>query len=104
MYERAGDDQLLPHAVAIALHELVRPIIEIEQRHELAAAVVDLVAVLPVQPGNESKKLRARQLLVDERTVRNKSELRFRGERILGKIDAGEVDGPGSRLENAGNH
>src|SRR4029079_5861037 len=32
VYERAGDDQLLAHTVAVALDELVAPFLEVEQR------------------------------------------------------------------------
>src|SRR5215216_2472704 len=46
MYERTRDDQLLAHAVAVALHELVPPVFEIEEGEELARPVLDLLAIL----------------------------------------------------------
>src|SRR4051812_26462008 len=104
MDERARDDQLLAHTVAVALDELVGPILEIEEGHELATAVLDLGTILSVKSSHEAQELHARELLVDERPVRNESELRFRGERILVEVDAGEMDGSGRRLENAGDH
>ena len=42
VHERARDDELLPHAVAVALDELVALVLEIEQRQQLARAVLDL--------------------------------------------------------------
>ena len=57
VHERARDDELLPHAVAVALDQLVAPFLEIEQRQQLARAVLDLVALLPVQAGDEAQEL-----------------------------------------------
>ena len=102
--ERAGDDELLPHAVAVALDQLVGPLLEIEQRHQLAPAVLDLVAVLAVQSSDEAQEFRAGELLVDERPVGNESEFRFCGERILGEIDSREVNGARGRLEDSRDH
>src|SRR5438105_6368692 len=48
MDERAGDDQLLAHPVTVALHQLVGPLLQIEQSHQLASTMLDLVSVLPV--------------------------------------------------------
>src|SRR5207248_4216042 len=36
MHERARDDELLPHAMAVALDQLVAPFLEVEQRKELS--------------------------------------------------------------------
>ena len=66
--------------------------------------MLDLVAVLSVQPGDEAQKFGAGELLVDERAVGNEAKFRFRGERVLGEIDPREVNRAGSRLEDAGDH
>src|SRR5258706_13509292 len=71
MNERARDYQLLPHAVTVALDQLVGPFLEIEQRHQLATTVLDFVAVLAVQARHEPEKFRAGKLLIDERAIRN---------------------------------
>ena len=90
MHERARDDQLLPHAVAVALHQLVAPLLEVEQREQLARAVLDLRPFLIVQAGDEAQELRARELLVDERPVGDEAELALRGDRIGGDVDAAD--------------
>ena len=61
--------------MAIALDQLVGPFLQIEQRHQLATAVLDLVAILAVQSRHEAEKLGTRQLLIDERTVGNETQL-----------------------------
>src|SRR4029079_13499389 len=104
MNERARDDQLLPHSVAVALDELVGPILEIEQRHQLASAVLDLVSVLSVQSGDETKEFRAGELVVDEGSVGNEAELRFRGQGILCEADSRGWSVPTRRLANPGDH
>ena len=104
MHERARDDQLLAHAVAVALDQLVAPLLEIEQREQLARAVLDLRPVLVVQPGDEAQELGARQLLVDERAVGNEAELALRGDRIGDDIDAADVHGAARRPQDAGDH
>src|SRR5450759_2425590 len=104
MNERARDDQLLPHPVTVALDQLVGPFLQIEQRHQLATAVLDLVAILAVQSRHEAEEFRAGQLFVDERTVGNETQLRFCGERILGEIDSREVNGARRWLENSRDH
>src|SRR6266550_3767943 len=102
--EGAGDDQLLSHTVAVALDKLVGPFLEVEQRHQLASPVLDLVTILSVQPGDETQKFGAGELLVDERAVGNEAEFRFRGERIFGEVDSREVNRAGSRLQDPGDH
>ncbi len=90
--------------MAVALDQLVGPFLEIEQRHQLATAVLDLVAILSVQASHEAEKLGPGQLFVDERAVGNEAQLRFRGERILSEIDSREMDAPRRRLENSRDH
>ena len=90
--------------MAVALDQLVGPFLQIEQRHQLATAVLDLVAVLAVQSRHEAEEFRAGELFVDERTVGNETEFRFCGERILGEIDSREVNGARGRLEDSRDH
>src|ERR1044072_4611228 len=75
MHEGARDDQLLPHAVAVALDQLVAPLLEIEQGEQLARAMLDMIAFLVVQTSDESQELTARELLVDEWAIGNETEL-----------------------------
>ena len=75
MDERARDYELLPHPVAVALDQLVSPLLEIEQRHQLSSPVLELVTVLPVKPADEAQEFSAGKLLVNEGTVRNKPKL-----------------------------
>ena len=104
MHKRARDDQLLAHAMAVALHELVRPLLEVEQREQLSRSVLDLRSVLVVESRDELEELRARQLFVDERAVGNEPELALRGDRIVDDIDAADVDGAARRPSNSGDH
>src|SRR5450432_359555 len=102
--KRARDDQLLPHPVAVALHELVAPFEQIEQRQQLRHAALDQRPILPVQPGDEAQELRARELLVDERTIWDVAEHRLRRDRILRDIDAVDVHCSRRRLQNPRDH
>ena len=92
MHERARDDELLPHAVAVALDELVAPLLEIEQRQQLARAMLDLRPFLVVQARDEAQELRAGQLLVDEGSIRDEPEPALRRDRIADQIDAADAD------------
>src|SRR4051812_37637679 len=104
MNERAGDDQLLAHSVTVALHQLVSPLLEIEQREQLIAATPDLFSILSVQSGDEAKNPGARQLLVDERRIGNEPQLRFRLDWILCQIVSADLHCPRRRLEDARDH
>ena len=104
MHERTRDDQLLAHAVAVALHQLVAPILEIEQRQQLPRAMLHLGAFLIVQAGHEAQELRAGQLLIDEWAVGNESEPLLRTDRIGEKIHAGDGDLSVRRTQDAGDH
>src|SRR6266568_1056858 len=75
MNERARDYELLPHPVAVALDQLVCPLLEIEQRHQLASPVLELVTVLPVKPADEAQEFSTGELLVNKWAVGNEAEL-----------------------------
>ena len=104
MHERARDDELLAHAMAVALDQLVAPFLEIEQREQLACAMLDLRSALVIQPGDEAQKLCPGELLVDEWSIRNEAELRFRRGWIGHDVDAGDLDASSRRPKNASNH
>src|SRR6266550_2200739 len=63
--ECTRDDQLLPHPVAVALDELVTPLLEIEQRHQLAPTMLDVVTILTVEASDKAQELGAGEFLVD---------------------------------------
>jgi hypothetical protein len=90
--------------MAVALHELVTPFLEIEQRQQFAGSVLDLRPVLVIQARDEAKKLRTGELLINEGTVGDEPELALRGDRLRGQIDAADVHCPGRRPQNAGDH
>ena len=90
--------------MAVALYQLVGPLLQIEERHELASAVLHLVTILSIQTCHESQELGTRQLLIDERPIGDEPELRFRGQRILGEVYSGEVNGSRCRLQNSRDH
>ena len=104
MHERARDDELLTHAVAVALHELVAPLLEIEEREQLAGTMLHLEPALIVQAGDKPKELRARELLVDEGPIGDEAELRFRRARVNDDVDARDLDAPRGRPQYAGDH
>ncbi len=103
VHEGARDDELLPHAVAVALDQLVAPFVEIEQREELARAMLDHRPVLLVQPRDESKKLGAGQLLIDERPIGDEAQLALGGDWICRDVDPADLHGAAGRSQNAGN-
>src|SRR5688572_1900471 len=102
--KRARDDELLPHAVAVALHQLILPFEQVEEGEELTQSPLHRLAALVVQAGDESEKFRAGELLINERSVRDEAELRFGRDRIHRDVDAGDTDRPRGRLENPGDH
>ena len=99
--ERARDDELLPHAVAVALHQLVTPFLEVEECEQLSPATFDFRPRLAVQARDEAKELDARKLLVDERPVRDESQLLLRRNGFGGQVDAGDAHGAGRRSQNS---
>jgi hypothetical protein len=104
VHEGAGDDQLLAHAMAVALHELVAPGLEIEQRQQLTGAVLHLGALLVVQAGDEAQKLCAGELLIYERAVRDEAELHLGPHRILRQVHTGNGHLATGRAQDAGDH
>src|SRR5438128_6327482 len=104
MDERARDYELLPHPVAVALDQLVSPLLEIEQRHQLSSPVLELVTVLPVKSANEAQEFSPGELLVNEWAVGNEAELRFRSEWIFGEIDSREMNAAGGGLQDSRDH
>ena len=91
--------------MAVALHELVAPLLEVEQREQLARAVLDLRPVLVVQAGDEAQELGAGELLVDERAVGDESEPLLGADRIASARSTPAIDDrAGRRAEDPGDH
>ena len=90
--------------MAVALDQLVAPLLEIEQRKELPYPVLDLCPALIVQAGNEAQEFCARELLVDKRPIGNEAELRFRRARIGNDVDACDLDPSAGRAQDSGDH
>src|SRR5438034_3521406 len=74
MHERARDDEFLPHAVAVALDQLLTPLLEVEQREQLPGTVLDVRTFLVVESCHETEKLDPGELLVYERAIRDEAE------------------------------
>src|ERR1051326_40933 len=104
VHERARDDQVLTYPVAVALDQLVAPLLEIKECQQLPRAVLDGRPALIVQPRDEAKKFRARELFIDEGSIGNESELRLGRAWIRDDIDAPDLDMTARRTKDARNH
>jgi hypothetical protein len=104
MHEGAGDDQLLPHPVAVALDELVAPFLEVEQRQQLARSALHRRALVAIEARHEAQELHRGELLVDERPVGNEAQRRLGGRWILGDVDTGDAHPAAARPQDAGDH
>jgi len=102
--QRARDDELLAHAVAVRLDQLVFPARQLEDFEELRDTPLDDVPLLPVQACDEPQELRAGELVVDERPVRDEAEPHLGGERIPVDVVAAEQDAALRRPQNSGDH
>src|SRR5438552_3587281 len=88
--------------MAVALDEPVAPLLEVAQREQLARAMLDLRHFLVVQAGDETEKLGAGELLVDEGTVGDESELHLRGDRIPRDVDIADFHFAARGTQDAG--
>jgi hypothetical protein len=104
VHEGTRDDQLLPHAVAVALHQLVAPRLEVEQREQLARPMLHLGARLIIEASHEAQEFCARELLVNEGAVGNEAELHLRAHGIARQVHAGNRDAPAGGTQDAGDH
>ena len=104
MNQRARDDELLPHAVAVRLGELVLPGRQVEQLEQLVHAALDGRALLAVQRRDEAQELGAGELVVDERAVGDEAHPRLRLARLPLQVVAADLDHAARRLEDAGDH
>jgi hypothetical protein len=102
--ERRGDEELLAHAVRIALDELVTPLTESEQVQQSLPATLGLRAITSPQPGHEPEELSARQLLVQVGAVGNVADLRLGLLGLVGHVDAVDEDLTGGGAEHPGHH
>ena len=96
MHERARDDQLLAHAVAVALDQLVLHSARSKSASSSRHPLLDGVAILVVEAGDESQELRAGELLVDEGAVGDEAELRLGRDRLDGEVDPRDVNRSGA--------
>src|SRR5581483_10717690 len=90
--------------VAVALDQLIAPLLEVEYGEQLARAFLDVRATLAEQAGDEAQELGAGQLLVDEWPVRNESEDRLGGDGVGDDVDAGNAHRARGRAEDARDH
>ena len=81
VHQRARDDQLLAHAVAVGLGELALPGRQLEQLEQLVDAALDRRALVAVERRGEAEELPAGELVVDERPVGDVAEPRLGLER-----------------------
>jgi hypothetical protein len=102
--DRARDDQLLPHPVAVRLDQLVLPVGQLEEIEQLVHPLLDGLPLLPVERGHEPQELRARQLVVHVGPVRDEPQPRLGRHRGAGDVVAADRDGSRGRLQDAGDH
>ncbi len=104
MHQGAGDDELLAHAVAVGLDQLVLPCRQLEQVEQLVDPFLDRCPVLAVEPGDEAEELPAGEFLVDERAIRDEPEPGLGRHRGGQQIVATQPDAAGRGSEDAGDH
>jgi hypothetical protein len=104
VHQRAGDDELLPHAVAVGLGQLILPAGELEQLQQLVDTPLDRGSLLAIQGGREAEKLTTGQLVVDEGPIRNEAEASLGLERPAQDVDSADLNRSAGRPENAGDH
>jgi hypothetical protein len=99
--QRRRHDEALLHAVRVALGQFVAPFVEVEERQQLAGAVLHLGAFLSVESGHEAQELGAREFLVHVRAVRHEAAQRFGAQRLGVQIEAAQAHAAGARFEQA---
>src|SRR5438105_5770190 len=91
MDQRARDDQLLAHPVAVRLDQLVLPARQLEHLEQLGDPPVHGVTFLAVQGRHEPQELGPRELVVHERPVRDEAEPLFGRDPIAAKQRLGFI-------------
>src|SRR5688500_10859358 len=104
VHERARDDELLPHPVAVALDQLVAPLLEIEQRQQLTRAVLHARTFLVIETRDELQEFAAREFFINERPIGDEAELHLRDDGIHRDVDAADLDAAARGTQNAGDH
>src|SRR6185436_679380 len=102
--EGSTHHETLFHAVREAFDEFVFPPAELEEVEHLADARPDPVAVESVQSAVKTEEFAGGELLVDERTVRDVPQRRFRRLGMRGKVVIVHHDAARGRLEQPRNH
>ena len=94
VHQRAADDQLLPHPVAVGLGQLVLPGGQVEDLEQLVDPALHGGAVLAIERGGEPEELAAGELVVDERPVGNESDAGLGLERVPQHVHAAHQTEP----------
>src|SRR5207237_1338297 len=92
------------HALAVTLDQLVAPLFQIEQRQQLSAPMLDVLPVLAVQSADESQKLDAGELLVNEGAIGNESKNSFCRDWVGGDVDSANAHGASGWPEDSRDH
>ena len=104
VHQGAGDDHLLPHAVAVRFGQFVAPGGQLEQLEQFVDAALHGLPLLTIEGGHEAEELRTGQLVVDKRPVGDKPQYGFGGHRVgVDVLSAHSNDARGGP-EDAGDH
>ena len=104
VHQRAGDDQLLPHPVAVRFGELVLPAAQLEQLEQLVDPALDDRSFLSIQRRREAEELRTGQLVVDEGPVGNVPQPSLGHQRMALNVFARDVHGAGASAQDSRDH
>ncbi len=104
MDQRARDDQLLAHPVAVGFHQLVLPVRQLEHVQQLGDSTLDRVAFLAVQRRHEAQELGPGELVVDERPVWNEAEARLGRDRVHLHVVAAQEHPAVGGAQDTGDH
>jgi hypothetical protein len=104
VHQRARDDQLLPHSVAVRFGQLIFPPGQLEQLEQLVNAALHNRSLLAVEGRRKAEELRSCELIVDERTVRDETEASLGLERPAVDVDASDFHSPAGGAQNSGDH
>ena len=104
VHERAGEGDLLQHALGEAAAALVRVRGEAEPADQFGGAGLRLARIDLPEAGDEFEILVWGQAVVDHRLVGDPGDDRLGLQRILAGVDAEHRDGAGFGLQQAGDH
>jgi hypothetical protein len=87
-----ADYDALAHPVRVSFGPFVAPVPDAEHREEALGSSLDLRCRHPIQTTYKLQKLPARELVVDERGVRNVSDVSLRLFRFFADVVVGDCD------------